>query len=55
MKNFKNPTRNQREIMEKNGLDSRNWYVVKDLPSSLEIISKVAIRKNSTKTKIINK
>lgn len=55
MKNGKKPTLVQKKIIEANGLDSKNWYVVKNTPGSLEIISIQAIRKGSSTTRTIIK
>lgn len=55
MKNYKKPTRNQRVILEDNDLNSNQWYVVKDMPKEMEVISKSAISKGLHKTRIIKK
>lgn len=34
----KNPTREQRKILFKNGLDSCNWLVQKDTPDKMQLI-----------------
>lgn len=38
MKHWKKPTAAQRRLMEKRGLDSRVWLVVKDTPNYLELV-----------------
>ena len=55
MKNYKKPTRNQRKILENNYLNSNQWYVVKDMATEMEVISKSAISKGLNKTKTIPK
>ena len=43
MKNGKAPTREQKKIMKAHGLVPENWLVVKNLPDSLEVVSRVWI------------
>lgn len=38
MKHGKKPTAAQRRLMEKRGLDSRVWLVVKDTPQNMELV-----------------
>lgn len=38
MKHGKKPTAQQRILMEKRGVDSRVWIVVKDTPNFLEMV-----------------
>ena len=38
MKHGKKPTVQQRRMMEKRGLDSRVWLVVKDTPQNMELV-----------------
>ena len=38
MKNGKNPTREQRKLMQKWKLDSSMWLVVKDTPERMELV-----------------
>ncbi len=38
MKNGKNPTREQRKLMQKWKLDSSMWLVVKDTPEKMELV-----------------
>lgn len=38
MKHGKKPTAAQRRLMEKRGLDSRVWRVVKDTPQNMELV-----------------
>lgn len=57
MKNGKVPTREQKEIIRANGYVPKNWLVVKNLPESLEIVSKAALKKatGKVKTRVISK
>lgn len=34
----KRPTRNQRLVLEKNGLDTYKWLVQKDTPTMMQVI-----------------
>ncbi|MCD8015906.1 MAG: hypothetical protein LUG99_22670 [Lachnospiraceae bacterium] len=43
MKNGKVPTREQRVIMKKYGLNPANWLVVKNLPDSLVVVSRMSL------------
>ena len=45
MKNGKAPTREQKKIMKAHGLVPENWLVVKNLPDSLEVVSRVSLKK----------
>ena len=45
MKNGKAPTREQKKIMKAHGLVPENWLVVKNLPDSLEVVSRVLFGK----------
>ena len=38
MKHGKKPTVAQRKVIEKQGLDSRVWLVVKDTPQRMELV-----------------
>ena len=38
MKHGKNPTREQRKLMQKWKLDSSMWLVVKDTPDKMELV-----------------
>lgn len=40
MKQQKKPTREQKEIISKNGLVVENWMVVEDSKTELEVVSK---------------
>lgn len=40
MKQPKKPTREQKELMEKNGLRPENWMVVTDNKAEMQVISK---------------
>lgn len=58
MKNGKLPTREQKIIMESQGLDPDCYLVVKNLPDTLEIVSRAElerIRAGKPRTRIINK
>lgn len=46
IKNGKKPTREQRKLMERWGLDAHNWFVVKDTPEQMELV-----HRHSDKTK----
>lgn len=45
MKNGKAPTREQKKIMRAHGLVPENWLVVKNLPDTLEVVSRTALKK----------
>ena len=45
MKNGKAPTRGQKKIMRAHGLVPENWLVVKNLPDTLEVVSRTALKK----------
>lgn len=51
MKNGKAPTREQKKIMKAHGLVPENWLVVKNLPDSLVIVSRVSLKKVGSKPK----
>ena len=55
MKNGKAPTREQKKIMKAHGLIPENWLVVKNLPETLEVVSRAALKKVGQKprTKIV--
>lgn len=61
MKNGKAPTREQKKIQKKimkaHGLVPENWLVVKNLPDSLEVVSRVSLKKvgGKPKTRTISK
>lgn len=38
MKNGKKPSREQRKLMEKWGMDTREWLVTKDTPTEMHIV-----------------
>lgn len=44
MKHGKKPTAAQRRLMEKRGLDSRVWLVVKDTPQNMELVHRCSDR-----------
>ncbi len=55
MKNGKKPTRKQKLIMKSHGLDPARWLVVKNLGSSIEVVSKIALKKGGKiKTRILS-
>lgn len=51
------PTREQKKIMRAHGLVPENWLVVKNLPDTLEVVSRTALKKIGRKprTKTISK
>ncbi len=49
MKNGKAPTLEQKKVMRAHGLLPENWLVVKNLPTELEVVSRVSLRKNGCK------
>lgn len=51
MKNGKAPTREQKKMMKAHGLVPENWLVVKNLPDSLEVVSRVSLKKVGGKPK----
>jgi len=57
MKNGKAPTREQKKMMKAHGLVPENWLVVKNLPDSLEVVSRVSLKKvgGKPKTRTISK
>ena len=57
MKNGKAPTRNQKIILKAHGLDPDNWLVVKDLINTMEVVSRMALKKigGKKRTRIISK
>lgn len=57
MKNGKAPTRNQKIIMKAHGLKPDHWLVVKDLLDTMEIVSRMTLKKINGKkrTRIISK
>lgn len=38
MKNGKNPSREQRRLLERYGLNTYDWLVVKDTPLEMEVV-----------------
>lgn len=40
LKNGKNPTREQRKLMEEFGLNSKDWLVVKNTPTELVVVNR---------------
>ena len=57
MKNGKAPTREQKIMMKAHGLVPDNWLVVKNLPDSLEVVSRVSLKRigGKPRTRIISK
>ncbi len=58
MKNGKLPTREQKIIMKSQGLDPGRYLVVKNLPDTLEVVSRAElerIRTGKPRTRIIGK
>ncbi|MCD7814855.1 MAG: hypothetical protein LUF27_11215 [Lachnospiraceae bacterium] len=43
MKNGKRPTREHMGIMKKHGLNPESWLVVKNLPDSLLVVSRMSL------------
>lgn len=52
MKNGKAPTREQKKILKAHGLIPDNWLVVKNLPGTLEVVSRVSLKKIGGKPKV---
>lgn len=48
MKNGKKPTREQRKMLERWGLDAHNWLVVKDTPDEMLIIHRYSDKTTRT-------
>lgn len=40
MRRGKKPTREQRKMIEKNGLSANDWYVSKDTPNVMELVNR---------------
>lgn len=57
MKNGKAPTREQKIMMKAHWLVPENWLVVKNLPDSLEVVSRVSLKRigGKPRTRIISK
>ncbi len=55
VKNGKKPTLAQKKLLHENGLVPEKWLIVKDTTELMEIVSRSALQKHSTKTKIIRK
>ncbi len=57
MKNGKAPTREQKIMMKAHGLMPENWLVVKNLQDSLEVVSRVSLKRigGKPRTQIISK
>ncbi len=45
MKNGKIPTREQKALLKASGLVPENWLVVKNLPDSIEVVSRNSLKK----------
>ena len=52
MKNGKVPTLEQKKIMKTHGLNPDSWLVVKNLPDSLTIVSRMSLKKVGGKPKL---
>lgn len=52
MKNGKAPTREQKQILKAHGLVPDNWLVVKNLPNTLEVVSRVSLKKVGGKPRV---
>lgn len=52
MKNGKAPTREQKKILKAHGLVPDNWLVVRNLPDTLEVVSRVSLKKIGGKPKM---
>lgn len=50
MKQPNKPTRNQKELISKNGLDPENWRVIFESKTTLEIVSR-----RSGRRRVLNK
>lgn len=48
IKNGKKPTREQRKLIERWGLDAHNWFVIKDTPDKMEIVHRHSDRTKRT-------
>ena len=46
MKNGKRPSLAQKKLMKENGLDPKNWLVVKDTTDFMEVVSRNELKKN---------
>ena len=57
MKNGKAPTLEQKKLMKAHGLVPENWLVVKNLPDTLEVVSRMSLKKvgGKPKTKKLSK
>lgn len=51
MKNGKVPTLEQKKIMKAHGLVPENWLVVKNLPDTLEVVSRMSLKKIGPKSR----
>lgn len=51
MKHGVKPTREQRKLMQKWGLDAHDWYVIKDTPKEMQIVHRLF----ESRMKIISK
>lgn len=55
MKHPKKPTLAQKKFLRENGLTPEKWMIVKDTPDEMVAVSRIALQKNSGKTKSIRK
>ena len=51
MKNGKRPTLKQKLLMRSYGLQPDNWFIVKNTPEYLEVVSRMSLKKIGGKTK----
>ena len=40
MKHPQKPTREQRKLIERCGMDAHDWFIIKDTPEEMQIISR---------------
>lgn len=52
MKNGKKPTLRQKKEMRFHGLVSENWLVVKDTLDTLEVVSRVSLKKVGSRPRL---
>ena len=58
LKNGKKPTLEQKRIMRCHGLVPDNWLVVRNLPDSIEVVSRLSLKKIGTgrpRTRILSR
>lgn len=52
MKNGRVPTLEQKKILKAHGLVPDNWLVVKNLSDTLEVVSRVSLKKTGGKPRV---